>query len=164
MDWKAVKTEYITTNTSYRKLAAKYGVTHNTIGQKARKEGWIEERERYIAKTMSKTLEAISDAQADRASRLRTVADKLLDKIESYVDSMDSSIDTQSCRQIAATLKDLKDIQMIKSDADMREQEARIANLQKQAEKDNDSDDRPCGVVLIPCVAETPTPPEDDDE
>ena len=40
---------------------------------------------------------------------------------------------------------------MIRSDADMREQEARIANLQRQAAADNDDDDE-TGVVLLPPI------------
>ena len=31
-DWQAIKTEYITTDTSYRKLAQKYGISHVQIG------------------------------------------------------------------------------------------------------------------------------------
>ena len=140
MDWNAIKTEYITTDTSYRKLAAKYGVNYTVIGAKARKEGWIEERKRFVDKTISKTINKISNAQAGRAARLQTVADKLLTKIEQAVDALeDDAMETQQFRQIAASLKDIKDIQMIRSDADMREQEARIANLQKQANKDDDA-------------------------
>lgn len=138
MDWNAIKTEYITTDTSYRKLAEKYGLSHNAIGNRSREEGWREEREEFIAKTVSKTIENISKAQANRALRLRTVADKLLDKIETLVDNLEG--DTSAYRQIAATLKDIKDIQMIKSDADMREQEARISKLQKDAEGDGAKD------------------------
>jgi hypothetical protein len=51
---------------------------------------------------------------------------------------------------------------MIKSDADMREQEARIANLQKQAEKGEVKDTGHHGVVLLPVVADMPAPPEED--
>ena len=140
MDWNAIKTEYITTDTSYRKLAKKYGVTHNVIGCRSRQEGWVKEKEQFNIKTVAKTIEKISNAQANRAARLQTVADKLLNKIERAVDALeDDVIETQQFRQIAASLKDIKDIQMIRSEADMREQEARIANLQKQAQKDDDA-------------------------
>jgi hypothetical protein len=44
---------------------------------------------------------------------------------------------SQEFRHLSATIKDLKEIQMIRSDADMAEQEARIRNLQKQAEKED---------------------------
>lgn len=140
MDWNSIKTEYITNeSSSYRKLAKKYGVSYTTIGEKARQEGWAEERKRFLDKTLSKTLNAISKAQANRASRLQTVADKLLDKIESAVDGFDMAellVDKQALKQLTGALKDIKDIQMIKSEADLREQEARIAKLQKDAEKE----------------------------
>lgn len=140
MDWYAAKQEYITTDTSYRKLAEKYGISRNELGKRATKEGWVAERKKWHEKTLTKTLNALGAAQAQRAAKLQTVADKLLNKIENAVDRLpDDSVDTSQFRQIAASLKDIKDIQMIRSDADMREQEARIANLQKQAQKDDES-------------------------
>lgn len=140
MDWNVIKTEYITTDTSYRKLATKHGVHHTAIAVRAGREGWVAEKERYQSKALSKTLEKLSSAQAGRAARLQTVADKLLSKIEKAVDSLeDDALETQQFRQIAASLKDIKDIQMIRSDADIREQEARIANLQRQSQRDEES-------------------------
>jgi uncharacterized protein YjcR len=141
VDWSAIKTEYITDeSTSYRKLAEKYGVSYTSIGERARKEGWAEERERFLNKTLSKTLNAISKKQAKRASRVQMVAAKLLKKIEAAVDDFnmhDLFTDRTALKQITGALKDIKDIQMIKSDADLREQEARIRNLERQAEADD---------------------------
>ena len=136
-DWQKIKTEYITTDTSYRKLAQKYGVTYTNIGIRSRKEGWSELREQHNAKTITKTMNAIASNQASRAARLQTVADKLLAKVERLVDEGEELLtDTSTMRDIARVLKDLKDIQMIKSDADMREQEARIDKLRKEAMAD----------------------------
>ncbi len=141
-DWNAIKTEYLTTNTSYRKLAQKYGLSYNAIGNRARAEDWQTLRDRYRTKTETKTLNALSTAQASRAARLQTVADKLLGKIETLIEEHEELLmDTQSLRHISATLKDIKEIQFIKSDADMREQEARIKNLQKQAASEEESKD-----------------------
>ncbi len=135
VDWNAMKTEYITQETSYRRLSQKYGVSYVTIGDRARKEGWRAEKEKYLDKTLTKTLSKLSEERAKRAAKLFTVADKLLSKVEKAVEGLDEEcVDTQAFRQIAASLKDIKDIQMIKSDADMREQEARIKNLQRQAD------------------------------
>ena len=140
VDWQAIKTEYITTETSYRKLAQKYGVNTTNIAKKASREGWVEQRKQNANKTLSKTLNAIASQQASRAARLQTVADKLLSKVERLVDEGEELLtDTSTMRDIARVLKDIKDIQMIKSDADMREQEARIDKLRKEAmvEKEN---------------------------
>lgn len=156
VDWQAIKTEYITTDTSYRKLAQKYGVNATNIAKKASKEKWVEERNKNANETLSKTLNAIASQQASRAVRLQTVADKLLTKVERLIEEGEELLkDTSTMRDISRILKDLKDIQMIKSDADMREQEARIDKLRADAAANrNDDDDDETGVVLMPPVLE----------
>ena len=138
-DWQAIKTEYITTDTSYRKLAQKYGVNVTNIAKKASSENWVEERKQYITDTQTKTIEKISKQEANRAARIHSVADKLLNKIEAMVDS-DEPLDTKGVRALTAAVKDLKEIQSVKSALDEQEQKARIANLQKQAETEQHQD------------------------
>jgi hypothetical protein len=147
-DWQAIKTEYITTDTSYRKLAQKYGVNVTNIAKKASAEGWVEQRKQYANETQSKTLAKISQQEANRAARIHTVADKLLLKIESMVDS-DRPLDTKGIRALTAAVKDLKEIQSVKSELDKKEQEARIAAL-KQKSMTGDGDDDDTGVILLP--------------
>lgn len=139
-DWNKIKTEYITKGTSYRKLAQKYGVGESTLFARASKERWVEQKEQHQSKTVAKTLDAISDKQVDRATNLIAVSDLLLEKVKSLLES-DAEVlaDTQSMKHISGVLKDIKEVQMIRSDADMREQEARIANLRKQAEKEENT-------------------------
>ena len=133
-DWQAIKTEYITTDTSYRKLAQKYGLSYNAIGNRSRDEKWQELRDQHLTNTMTKTMNAVASQQASRAARLQTVADKLLTKVERLVDEGEELLtDTSTMRDIARVLKDIKDIQMIRSEADLREQEARIDKLRKEA-------------------------------
>ena len=141
-DWQKIKTEYITTDTSYRKLGEKYGVTYSVIGERARTEGWVEQREQFRNKTLTKSVNAISNKQVDRTANLISVADQLLAKVKSLLET-DAEVlsDTQSMKHISGVLKDIKEIQMIRSDADMREQEARIENLRRQAQKDDDGAD-----------------------
>ena len=139
-DWNKIKTEYITTDTSYRKLAQKHGVHYNAIANRAKQEDWISQRNQFCDRTVTKTVDAISNRQVDRATRLITVADKLLGKVESLLESDDKVLmDTQGMKHISGVLKDIKEIQMIKSQKDLEEQEARIAKLRKEAEKEDDS-------------------------
>lgn len=138
MDWKAIETEYITTNTSYRKLAQKYGLNVTTIAKTASAEGWVDRRKQYATKTQAKTLEKISQKEVDRAAKIGTVADKLLMQIEAMVDR-DEPLDEKAIRSLTAAVKDLKDIQGVRSALDRQEQEARIANLRRQADKDADT-------------------------
>ena len=137
-DWNKIKTEYITTNTSYRKLAQKYGVSTTQICNVGSKEGWVEQREQFLNKTTAETIEIISQQEVNRAAKIHSVADKLLLKIEAIADGS-RPLASKDIRALTAAIKDLKEIQNVRSDADRREQEARISNLQKQAEKaDND--------------------------
>lgn len=141
-DWQRIKTEYITTDTSYRKLAQKHGVHYNAIANRAKQEEWISQRNQYCDRTVTKTVNAISNKQVDRTAKLIDVSDLLLDRVKSLVEgNPELLIVPQNIKHISGVLKDIKEIQMIKSDADMREQEARIANLRKQAEKEEQNHD-----------------------
>lgn len=164
-DWKKIKTEYITTDTSYRKLAEKHGVGYSVIGERARLEGWVEQREQFRNKTLTNAVDAISNQQVDRAANLISVADQLLTKVKNLIEvNQELLITPQNLKHISGVLKDIKEIQMIRSDADMREQEARIAHLQKQTEKDDPKDTGAHGVVLLPVVATMPAPPEEEND
>ena len=139
MDWKRIKAEYIAGGTSYRKLAEKYGVSQSTLRKVAAKEQWTELRNKTRTKMDTKISDSVSEKEADKAVNIIDVADKLLGKISELMDAI--PLDTQSMKHLTSALKDLKEIKGYKSDADMREQEARIRNLQKQAETDNTSKD-----------------------
>ena len=139
-DWQAIKTEYITTDTSYRKLAQKYGVNYTTICQRSKAEKWIDQREQHQNKTQTKTLNAISKKQADRAAKLIGVSDLLLDNVKSLLEANEGVLtDTSIMKDVSVILKNLKDIQMIRSEADLREQEARIEKLRKEAMGDKEN-------------------------
>ena len=137
-DWQAIKTEYITTDTSYRKLAQKYGIHYKVISERGKAEGWVELRSQHRDKTLTQTLDKISQQEADRAAKIHSVADKLLQKIEAMVDC--GEFDSKGLRALTAAVKDLKEIQGVRSEHDRQEQEARIANLRKAAEKEESSD------------------------
>ena len=147
-DWQAIKTEYITTDTSYRKLAQKHGIGYQTICHKSKDEGWIAQREQYRNETVTKTVEVIVEQEVDRARRILTVADKLLDKIEAMVDTVEpEDMSPKSIRALTAAVKDLREIQGVKSELDSEEQRARIANLRKQADKGDDNKE-PVQIIL----------------
>lgn len=183
-DWQAIKTEYITTDTSYRKLAQKHGVSYQAICHRSKDEGWIAQREQYRNETITKTLGRISSKQADKLARIDSLADKLLVKLEKAIEELDLQlakhtdktktieynndrrpdkptreiiheeekllevkgiVDRQGLKQIASALKDIKEVKMLRSELDRQEQEARIANLRRQSEKDDDDD----GVIEV---------------
>lgn len=133
VNWKQIKSDYIAGGTSYRKLAEKYGVSFSTLKDIARKEKWTDLRAKAQHKADTKFADMIGEKQAVRSAKIIDVAEKLLDKISDTIDAMDV-IDSQSLKHFTSALKDLKDIKGFKSDIDLREQEARIRNLEKQAQ------------------------------
>ena len=138
IDWKNIETEYVTSDISQRQLAEKYGICRSTIGKKAAEGNWIEKRNKHRDSVVTKTVAAVESAMVSRARKVQTVADKLLNKIEAMVDG-ENPLDTKAIRALTAAVKDLKEIQGVRSELDEQEQKARIAHLQKQAEKDNDT-------------------------
>lgn len=137
MDWKRIKAEYIAGGTSYRKLAEKYNVPFGTLRRIAKQEEWTQKRTQVEHKANTKMIETISEKEAEKAVNIIDVADKLLSKVSDLMETM--VVDTQSLKQLTSALKDLKEIKGYKSDADMREQEARINKLRKEAEREDDT-------------------------
>lgn len=88
-DWQAIKTEYITTQTSYRKLAQKYGIHYKVISDRGKDEKWVELRSQHRDKTLTRTLDKISNKQADKMARIDQLTDKLLDKLEQAITELD---------------------------------------------------------------------------
>ena len=178
VDWLAIKTEYITTRTSYRKLAQKYGIHYKVISDRGKAEKWVELRSQHSAKTLTKTLDKICNNQADKMARIDKLTDQLLNKLERAISELDlqlckhtektkiieygndrrpdkptketiheeeklldvrSIVDRQGLKQIASALRDIKEVKMLRSELDKQEQEARIAKIQREAEKDDKS-------------------------
>jgi len=147
-DWKKIEAEYITTDTSYRKLADKYGVDQATVARKAKKEDWVSKRQHHADETQAKILTADTQKKVDRVGRLMTVADKLLKKVELAVDQ-EGPISAGAIKNLSDALKNIRETQMIRSEQDIREQEARITKLQREAEKDKDDDKNKTVIVTI---------------
>lgn len=174
-DWQKIKTEYITTDTSYRKLGEKYGIHYKAISDRGKAEGWVQLRSQHRDKTLTKTIEKISERQSEELSRICSIADKLLDKLEQAADELDKAIiirktkvetakgeetterkeavdggivDRVGLRQLTAALKDLKEVKMLRSALDEEEQRARIENLRRTAQKDDSKNGGKITVVL----------------
>lgn len=142
MDWGKLKTEYIKGGTSYRKLCDKYDVPLSTLKRVAHDEDWVGLREQCKAKSATKIVEIESDRQAERMKRLLDVSDKLLEAVEDAVSKFQAGelmLEKSALKSLSGAIKDIKEIQNIKTQLDIEEQKARIANLKRQAESDNES-------------------------
>lgn len=133
VDWKKIKAEYIAGGTSYRKLVQKYGVSLTTLQRVAKKEDWQGLRQQAAIKTDTKIVESVSNMNAKIDDKYFNLVDKLLSKAEEVIEKTPVWQAT-SLKEMATALKYLKECKGVKSEIDLREQEARIAKLQKEAE------------------------------
>lgn len=141
MDWKKIKAEYIAGGTSYRKLCEKYDVKFSVLRNVAEKENWVELKAQAQQQINTKIVDVVSAKEVEKAVNIIDVANKLLEKIGKLADVVG---DADSIKKLTSAIKDLKDIKGIKSDADMREQEARIAKLIKDAQNDDNNNTEIC--------------------
>ena len=139
MDWNKIKAEYIAGGTSYRKLAAKYGVPFSNLKNIAIKEQWTQLREQAKNRTTTKLIENIGKQNAKIDDTYFRLVDKLMQKAEELIDNTPVWQPT-NLKEMATTMKYLKECKGVKSEADIREQEARIAKLQKEAMEEDSSD------------------------
>lgn len=139
MDWKKIKADYIAGGVSYRKLAEKYGVPRSNLERVAKREGWFALRRQAEGKAEAKIIDAISNKSANIDTKYFRLVDKLLDRAGEVIELM-PEWNVASLKDMATAMKYLKECKGVKSDADMREQEARIKNLEKQLNSDDQGD------------------------
>jgi hypothetical protein len=121
-------------------LAEKYGVSRTTLERKAKEERWTELRRQADGKAEAKIINAVSEKNAKIDDTYFRCVDKLMKKAEELIDSTPIWQPT-NLKDMATTMKYLKECKGVKSEADIREQEARIAKLQKEAqEEDKDNE------------------------
>ena len=155
MDWKKIKKEYIAGGISYRKLAEKHGVSFNTLEKVARREGWCELRRQADEKAATKAVEAIST----RNAKLDKAVDLALEAACKYL-SAPGQLRAVDLKDMTTALKNLRDLKGIKSEADMKEQQARIEALRARAGiKDGDEDGDGGGGVIV--LSPVDLPPEE---
>ena len=174
-DWLKIKTEYITTDISYRKLAEKYGVSKAQIYKIGGEEHWVELREQFRSKTIAKTVDKIVEKKARQAARVGDLADKLMIKLEQAIDELDlqvtthkiktergsteettefrvavpgGTVDRAGLRQLTAALKELQVIKGEVTDLERREREARIDVLHRQSNQADAGGNEPVTVQL----------------
>lgn len=150
VDWNTLKAEYIAGGVSYRELAEKHGVSESTLKKKAAKERWAELRNQAGTETELKIVDSISDINAEKAvsaaSLISKAAMNFLMKIaEESLKIKEGKLDkdiTTKYSEYALALSRFKDVLDIKSEKDIEEQQARIDNLRKQAQKDDKKDNK----------------------
>lgn len=138
MIWKQIKAEYIAGGTTHRKLCEKYGVSRTTLQRKAKAEDWLGLRRQAEAKAESKIVNAVSDESAKIDETYFRCVNKLMGKVEELIENT-PVWQVNSLKEMATTLKYLKECKGLKSDLDIKEQKARIKKLEKELEVDGNN-------------------------
>ena len=134
MDWNKLKAEYVAGGISYRELAKKHGVSFNTLKTIAIRENWTDLRQQANNNTTTRIVEKVVEENAKHTASIYDVADKLLGKIESLM--MEEKLTIANIKDLTSAIKNIKEIKGVKSDIDLREQEARINKLRKEVEEE----------------------------
>ncbi len=147
--WERIRTEYITTDISMRQLARKHDVTFSALSKRAVRGQWKELREQHGNAVDNAILDAHTEIKVGEYKSLLRAAGVLSDKLCQIVENVDVEALTvegmRDLRSLTMAIKDLAEVRGLKSDADRREQEARIKNLERQSEV---SEQEPVKVVI----------------
>ena len=138
--WDKLKAEYIASNISYRELAKKYDVSFNTLKDIAVGEQWYKLRQQAHNNATTKIVKAVSDKNAKIDDKYFSLVDKLMEKAEETIRNT-PVWSVNALKEMTTALKNLKECKGVKSEADIREQEARIAKLQKEAQEEDGATD-----------------------
>lgn len=79
--WRKIKTEYINTNISMRKLAVKYGVSYNTLNRRAREEKWTTARKARDDYALKIATQKSAEMQAEQLAQIGALAGAIVDRI-----------------------------------------------------------------------------------
>lgn len=132
MDWNKIRKDYIAGKGSYRELAKKYKVPFRTLADKAKAEGWVALRGQARHKAVTKTVENVASGNAEVDTTLQDAAVELIGKAVAGIRATEAT-NAKSLKAYSGLLRDLKEV--LRSDLDAKEQEARIAKLRAEAEK-----------------------------
>lgn len=162
-DWARLRREYAGGSTAAA-LSRRYGIPESTLRNRIKRENWkkieleggltqktyVEKGEPRLARL--RRVDALADSMLTCLERAVAELDTVTQSVKERVKNEDGSdvtvdyirpvsgekgtIDRAGLKQLTGVLKDLKDVLMLRSDADIREQEARIRRIQKELERE----------------------------
>lgn len=144
-EWGQAKALYITGQMSYRELAEQFGVGLSTIHKRGKAEGWGNERNELIEETTTQTAVLFAENASQRIRQLGDVFDRfvtVLDKVSADLElKANEGLIPRSLelKGYIESLRLLKDIGSVKTQAEWREFNAKMSMLEKQSAQ-NDTD------------------------
>ena len=146
-DWTRIKEDYLVRGMSLKSLAKEYGVSYSTVRNRANRENWPvlrggntvvnpDFRENLDALCLrllglvEQAAEELSHSVIVTKTKVKTEDGECT--TEQRVLEPGGKVDCKDLKVLTAALKDLRDLQMIRDPMDIREQELKIRNLERQ--------------------------------
>ena len=129
-DYEPIAEEYIGGWESLRALSQKYAIPWSTLRDRARREGWEYRRLERRAALRGEIAEE-KDTDDGEAERIFRVTDKLVRRAEEILDGGDE-VGARELGELMRAVKNAKDIRMLRSALDEREQLARVRSLEEK--------------------------------
>ena len=124
-NWEAIAAAYIEGGMSLRALSREQSIPWSTLRDRARREGWDSRRQLRR--------EGQHVAAHPGAEQIFRVTDKLVRRAEEILDGEDA-VGARELAELMRAIKNAKEIRMLRSALDEREQEARVRALEEKGE------------------------------
>lgn len=145
MDWNKIRKDYIAGKGSYRELAKKYKVPLKTLSRRGKDDGWPELRKQSGHKAATKTVDTLAVANGKVDTSLQDAAVALIGKAMEGIQATEAT-NAKSLKAYSGLLRDLKEV--LRSDLDAQEQEARIAKLRAEVDRTTTNESTEITVML----------------
>lgn len=104
IDWNALRAEYIGGGISQRDLAKKYGVSFNTLKEKANAEAWADLRQETYNKSATDAQQKIVEAASDNAVIAQDIKKRLLLRLKRIEEKYPADATEVRARQDGKTI------------------------------------------------------------
>ena len=145
-DWTRIKEDYAVRGMSLRSLAKEYGVSYSSVRNRAKQENWTLIRgDKALNRDFQENLnglclrllslceqaaEELSHSVIVTKTKVKTEDGECTTERKFYEPG--GKVDCKDLKVLTAALKDIRDLQMIRDPLDVREQEVKIRNLERQ--------------------------------
>lgn len=99
VNWDEIRAEYIRGGISQRKLAAKHGVSFNTLIKRANVQKWNSQRADTYNKITKRVQQKTADIVADNATLAAGIKRKLLERINNLLDTIPEGMTSTELQQ-----------------------------------------------------------------
>jgi len=113
-DWVSIKSEYVTSDISYRKLAKKHAVSFNTLKDKAIRERWKELRDttrnNIATAIQQKAVDTISTDAASYAATISRLSVRAAGLVEKSMENQEGKADPYKVKALVSAVRELAEM------------------------------------------------------